>query len=206
MVHACHVIWGTYGFWLPNDPRGSWSDFVASWELARFGQTTRSAERVEVDRGRWIEWRKGACARLKYPPVHLNGLQARAVAAGFANCVRKSGLTIWACSILPEHVHLIIARHTYRVEQICNLLKGEATKSLKSAGMHPHRMHQSKAGKLPSMWGENQWKVFLDCDESIESAIHYVSENPLKEHKRRQSWSFVTPFGGINKRGWTIYH
>lgn len=30
MVLAYHVIFGAYGFWLPNDPRGSWSKFVAS--------------------------------------------------------------------------------------------------------------------------------------------------------------------------------
>ena len=35
MIIAYHVIFGMYGFWLPNDPRGSWSDFVAAWELFR---------------------------------------------------------------------------------------------------------------------------------------------------------------------------
>lgn len=25
---GAHVIFGAYGFWLPNDPRGSWSEFV----------------------------------------------------------------------------------------------------------------------------------------------------------------------------------
>jgi hypothetical protein len=48
MIHGYHVVWGAYGFWLPNDPRGSWSDFVYAWELARFGQATKSAERVEI--------------------------------------------------------------------------------------------------------------------------------------------------------------
>lgn len=27
MIYAFHAICGLYGFWLPNDPRGSWSDF-----------------------------------------------------------------------------------------------------------------------------------------------------------------------------------
>jgi hypothetical protein len=39
MVLGSHVIFGTYGFWLPNDPRESWSDFVGSWKLAHFGTT-----------------------------------------------------------------------------------------------------------------------------------------------------------------------
>ena len=34
-MRAAHLIFGTYGFWLPNDPRGSWSDFVAGWDLFR---------------------------------------------------------------------------------------------------------------------------------------------------------------------------
>ena len=41
MIRASHVIFSAYGFWLPNDPRGSWSDFVGSWELQRFGPATK---------------------------------------------------------------------------------------------------------------------------------------------------------------------
>ena len=33
MVIAYHLILTNYGFWLPNDPRGSWSEFVRSWEI-----------------------------------------------------------------------------------------------------------------------------------------------------------------------------
>src|SRR5262249_27191489 len=126
MVHGYHVIWGTYGFWLPNDPRGSWSNFVASWELARFGKANESFVPVEADLELWARWRSEALQALKYPAVVLSGLQARAVGQGFANGVRKSDYTIWACSILPQHVHLVIARHSYEVEKIANLLKGEA--------------------------------------------------------------------------------
>ncbi len=42
---AYHVILSAYGFWLPNDPRGSWSDFVWSWELAKFGPATKVSTR-----------------------------------------------------------------------------------------------------------------------------------------------------------------
>jgi hypothetical protein len=34
---AYHVIVSMYGFWLPNDPRGSGSDFIGAWELFRYG-------------------------------------------------------------------------------------------------------------------------------------------------------------------------
>ncbi len=49
MVHGYHVILPTYGFWLPNDPRGSWSEFVRKWELVRFGPTTKTIQRRSLD-------------------------------------------------------------------------------------------------------------------------------------------------------------
>src|SRR5262249_16562833 len=48
MVLASHVIFGTYGFWLPNDPRGSWSDFVGAWGLFRYGKATKTTETVSL--------------------------------------------------------------------------------------------------------------------------------------------------------------
>ena len=48
MVHGYHAIFGTYGFWLPNDPRGSWSDFVGAWELVRFGKPMKSLTPQEI--------------------------------------------------------------------------------------------------------------------------------------------------------------
>lgn len=206
MIHGYHVIIGAYGFWLPNDPRGSWSDFVGSWELARFGKSNPSIDRRDIDSTNWEAWRSAATKSLKFPPVQLTGKQAQAVATGFGNCVRKSGLTIWACSILPEHIHLVIARHTYRVEQICNLLKGEATKNLQKVSLHPRANLAEVDGKLAPMWAVHQWKVYLDSEEAIECAIRYVEDNPVKEGKPRQSWSFVSPFRGLSKSGWTTYH
>ncbi len=70
---------------------------------------------------------------MKYPPIQFIGLQARAVGVGFSIAVKKSNLTIWRSSILPEHVRLVKARHTFKVEYIVGLLKGEATKQLKAA-------------------------------------------------------------------------
>lgn len=42
MIHGYHVILGMYGFRLPNDPRGSWSEVIRKWELIRFGNAQRN--------------------------------------------------------------------------------------------------------------------------------------------------------------------
>lgn len=202
MVHGYHVIFGTYGFWLPNDPRGSWSEFVGKWELIQFGRATRSVDRRELTEQEQKD-RKAAKAALKYPPVRLSGIQARAVGRGFGNCVRKSRLTIWACSILPEHVHLVIARHNYDVEQLTNLMKGEATKQLRKEGLHPLLEFAEGDQRPPTPWADRKWKVFLDSSASIEDAIQYVEQNPAEAGLPTQHWSFVTPFEGLDR--WVTY-
>ena len=208
MIHGYHVILPMYGFWLPNDPRGSWSDFVRVWELVRFGKATRSIERRELTELSESDLQRREAARrtLKYPPVSLDGPQALAVANGFADKVRKSNFTIWACSILPEHTHLVIARHTYKVEQIANLLKGAATSLIMREGCHPLAEHAEPGKRQPRMWAAGEWKVFLDSEEGVEAAIRYVEANPEKEGTRKQHWSFVTPFAGIPQGAWMTYH
>ena len=157
MIHGYHVIWGTYGFWMPNDPRGSWSDFVSSWELAKFGRATKSLDRVDVEPREYATWRDKARDALKYPAVTLTGEQTLAVGEGFGRFARKSGLGIWACSILPEHVHLVLARHRYKSEQVTNLLKGDATRRLLEKNLHPMKQYQkTEEDRLPSVWGEGQ--------------------------------------------------
>ena len=208
MIHGYHVILPMYGFWLPNDPRGSWSEFVRKWELVRFGSATKRLERHPLDELSEPErqQRNAAKKSLKYPALSIDGNQAVSIAHGFKTKAQKSNYTIWACSILPEHTHLVIARHTYKVEQIANLLKGAATNRIVKDGRHPLAEYAEPEKRPPRMWSAQLWKVYLDSDEAIESAIRYVKENPEKEGKAKQEWSFVTPFAGITKGGWVTYH
>ena len=136
----------------------------------------------------------------------LTGEQGLAVGEGFGRFARKSRLGVWACSILPEHTHLVIARHHYPVEQIANLLKGAATYQLVAEDCHPLSDHAKNGRRPPRMWAEHEWKVYLDSEDGIEDAIAYVEENPVKEGKPRQQWGFVKPFAGLETGGWTTYH
>ena len=206
MVHGYHVIFGAYGFWLPNDPRGSWSKFVASWELFRFGpatkvETRRSVAHVPHDRA----LRLAAKQALKYPPVVLSDQQVQSVARGFANSVEKSGFLIWACSILPEHVHLVIGRHHFKVEQVSNLIKGEGTKQLIADGLHPLARYAEPGKSPPTPWAAKQWKVYLDCEDDIWRAIRYVQQNPVKEGRPQQHWPFIAPFTGLESNVVSVY-
>ncbi len=98
VILGFHSIFTTYGTWLPNEPRGSWSTFVASWELYRFGKattvsTTRSLANQPYDRNTKIQMQRV----LKHPPVRLTGDQARTAAMAFA----QTPYTLHALAICP---------------------------------------------------------------------------------------------------------
>jgi REP element-mobilizing transposase RayT len=192
---VAHLIFSAYGFWLPNDPRGSWSEWVAAWELFRFGKATK------VNHGKSVasaphdaNLRRAAKKALKYPPVLFNGIHALGIAKGFARAAQEAQYPIHACSILPDHVHLVIGYHERPFQQITSHLKSHASRQLRAEGLHPFTMHERPDGSLPSVWAESLWKVYCFDRQHAMNAIEYVKQNPVREGKRRQSWSFVTPF------------
>jgi REP element-mobilizing transposase RayT len=195
MLHGFHVIISTYGFWLPNDPRGSWSDFVRCWELARFGRATKVSTRQSVAAVKHnFDQRKAAKRLLKYPEVAFNGKQALSVAKGFVAAIEESNYLILACSILPQHIHLVIGPHGTDIRRIVGHLKGRATQRLAADGLHPLANFREKDGTLPSAWARNSWVVYMFSEEHLLQAIRYVNQNPLKEGKKRQNWSFVREY------------
>lgn len=188
MIRAYHVIWGTYGFWLPNDPRGSWSEFVASWELLHHGKSTAIAPR-EARSDEWASWQAAALKSLRHLAIELTGVQARAIGVGFGNAVRRSKFIVLACSLFAETRSFGRGSTHFRHRASVHSAKrrgNEATQSRRSA---------SSRDPCPRRQGTVAlWKVFLEDDANIQATINYVEQNPIKEGKRAQGWSFVTPF------------
>jgi REP element-mobilizing transposase RayT len=200
MILGAPVIFSAYGFWLPNDPRGSWSDFIRAWELLKYGDATKTEERRSVaGRAHNSALRAAAKRELMYPPVIFSGRQAAAISYGFADVVRRTGCVIYACAIMPDHAHLVIARHRYPIQQLANLLKGGATASLPKHNLDPFSGGpQGRDGpgqnSRPSPWAHKYWKVWLDSHNDLRRSITYVNHNPLKDGLKPQSWKFVVPF------------
>lgn len=95
MIVGYHVIFGAYGFWLPNDPRGSWSDYVASWELFRYGKATKTDARQSVAYEPHNHARRIAAKQsLKYSAVLFDDEQIELVAAGFEQYFERSRLGV----------------------------------------------------------------------------------------------------------------
>lgn len=95
---------------------------------------------------------------------------------------------------MPDHVHLVTARHRYDIERVANLLKGAAGTRLIHEGLHPFASDVYRNGRLPSPWARGHWAVFLFNDADVRRAVDYVEDNPSKQNLPRQRWRFVTPY------------
>ena len=76
---------------------------------------------------------------------------------------------------MPDHVHLLIRKHRDLAEAMIEKLQTLSRKrleSLRPAG-HP-------------LWTRGGWKVFLDQPDAIWRTIHYIEQNPLKQHLTAQ--------------------
>jgi REP element-mobilizing transposase RayT len=188
MVIAFHSIFTAYGFWLPNEPRGSWSDFVAAWELRRFGPATKVTTRRSIAVKPFDRALKSRMqSALKYPPVKFTGEQAREIGCAFATVP----YTLHACAIMHEHVHLVLAHTPRNIRTVIGELKSVATRALHELGWFQER----------TPWSDHGWNVFLNTPTAVERAIKYVENNPVREGKRRQRWNCTTPFDPLTARG-----
>jgi len=187
VILAFHCIFTAYGFWLPNEPRGSWSTFVASWELRRFGPAIKVSTRRSLAKAVYDPQQKRQMQQaLKQPPVQFTGEQAKIIGDSF----RNTPYVLHALAILPEHVHAVVAWMDRDIRRSVGHLKSEATRALRARGHFEHR----------PIWTDHGWNVYLDSDADVERAIRYVEGNPLREGKPRQRWKNVTPWDPATSR------
>jgi REP element-mobilizing transposase RayT len=193
MVRWYHAIFTAYGFWLPNDPRGSWSTFVGSWELFKFaGAATKTDDRRSVaHQPHDTALRREAKQHLKYPVVRFDEQERHCIADGIAQACTESAIGLLACAIGFDHVHSVLERHQKTAEQIVQHFKGRATKHLTRAGLHPLRGFARRNGTTPSPWAEGCWHVFINDEKQLSAAINYVNRHPEKEGLPPQNWPFV---------------
>ena len=193
-----HLIFTTYGFWPPNDPRGSGSTRVRTWHIYdAAGEATKIDTRRSVAaKPHDMSIRRAAKAALKYPAVELNGLQARAVARGITAVCPKVELVIQACAIMPDHVHVVVAAHRIDGDEIIACLKRAGTRGMNDEGIHPMAAYPRANGRLPSPWTERGWKVKIYTPKQMRDCIRSVEQNPVRSGIKSQCWSFAVPYIG----------
>jgi REP element-mobilizing transposase RayT len=134
--------------------------------------------------------RQAAKAELDRPPVRFTLGQIRAIGRGFGDYVAKAELAVWACAVMPDHVHLVFAPHRLAPKALVNKLKGPATTQLVADGVHPFRDEKPADGPPPKCFARGEWVIFLD-PEDVAWNVEYVENNPIKGELPAQHWDFV---------------
>ena len=149
IVIAYHLTWTAYGFWLPNDPRGSMSHCIAADVIAELGTLHYGRKRVQP--AGWVvrEFRKRAEEVLKFPVQRLSINDMNAVAGAIAEAIRQHVYTCYACAIMPDHVHILIRKHKKQAEEMIEDFQSASRLRLRSCGNRAadHPVWEDRVGK-----------------------------------------------------------
>ncbi len=185
LVIAHHVMWTLYGWWLPNDPRGSTSRIIRNDLIAELGGLHFGRKQIQPASRDLHAFYAEASAVLKHPLLEFAPETFSAVAEAIGYAVSECNYTCYACAIMPDHVHLVIRKHRDLGETMIENIQALSRKRLREAGIreegHP-------------TWTRGGWKVFLDHPEEVRRTIRYVEENPVKARAARQAWPWVIEY------------
>ena len=164
MIIGYHTIFTTYGTWLPNDPRGSFSHEIYSRALQALGPIQYGRRNPQPGRAILRRFWTAAEPKLSRRAYFIDDRTRAVVGRGFAKVVDRLGLNIFACSVMNDHVHLLIGRSKYRIEYLVGQFKGAATHAL---------------GLKQTPWTRGCWKVFINDTSALHAAGKYIEHNPV---------------------------
>jgi REP element-mobilizing transposase RayT len=185
IIIAHHLIWTGYGWWLPNDPRGSMSRSIACDIITELGELHYGRKRVQPASSTIRKFYDRAKEVLKHDLIEFSIADIKIIGESFRSCIKRNKYTCYACAIMPDHVHALIRRHRDQAHEMIHALQESSRLDLQKSryGGHP-------------IWGGQGWKVYLETPEDIQRTIRYVRNNPIKLRLQAQEWDFVTEYDG----------
>lgn len=187
MIAGYHLIWTAYGWWLPNDPRGSSSHEIRSADVAELGELHYGRKRIQPSGQIIRSFYETAQEKLKHELRTFDEPEIDAIARAFSEVVRRRSYTCYACAIMPDHVHALIRKHRDSAEMMIEELQ------------HESRFAVQKLRRRESdhpVWGGPGWKVFLETADDMRRVVTYIENNPIKSRQPPQNWEFVKPYDG----------
>ncbi|MFT3785685.1 MAG: transposase [Tepidisphaeraceae bacterium] len=188
LVIAHHIMWTCYGWWLPNDLRGSTSNVIRNDLLRELGELHFGRKQVQPA-GRDIRaFYSKAVGLLQHELLQFTQMQFETVANAFAEAIERHAYTCYACVVMPDHVHLLLRKHKHLAEDMIEHLKDESVDAIRRAGVRPsdHPVWTQGLG----------WKVFLDHPDEVRRTISYIERNPDSWRLPRQKYDWVKPYDG----------
>jgi REP element-mobilizing transposase RayT len=178
-------MWTLYGWWLPNDLRGSTSRVIRRDLVAELGELHFGRKQVQPAGKDIRAFYVQAAEVLKHALLAFSPDEFPSVAEAIGRAIIECNYTCYACAIMPDHVHLVIRKHRDLADSMIEKIQSLSRKRLIDMGLrnaeHP-------------VWTRGGWKVFLDHPDEVRRTIGYVEDNPRKLRLPVQHWPFVTTY------------
>jgi REP element-mobilizing transposase RayT len=187
MVVGYHLIWTAYGWWLPNDPRGSSSHEIRVERIADLGELHYGRKAVQPPAAEIRRFYQEARTLLKHELRTFDDGEIELIGRALGRVIAEKGYTCYACAVMPDHVHLLIRRHRDRSEVMIECFQDGSRDELIATGRRPPDH---------PVWGGPGWRVFLSTRGDMERVARYIRENLIKAGRPEQVWAFVRPYDG----------
>jgi hypothetical protein len=187
MIIGYHLIWTAYGWWLPNDPRGSTSHKIDSDVIAELGALHHGRKRLQPAGSVIRKFYDRASEVLSHELLTFNESEIDCIGESFAATIRRERYTCYACAILTDHVHILIRKHRDLAPEMTAKLQADSRTAI---------LERGERDPIHFVWGGPGWKVFLDHPDDIRRTVRYIEGNPGKAGLPLHRWGFVKVYDG----------
>ena len=178
MVAGFHLIWTAYGWWLPNDPRGSSSHEIRIERIEELGPLHHGRKVIQPLPSELRAFYERAAGVLKHELLQFDAAQRDIIGAAIGRLIANERYTCYACAVMPDHVHCLIRKHKHHGETMIANMQEESRTALKQA--------QRRDPEHP-VWGGPGWKRFLFTEADMRRIVNYIEANLRKVGRARLS-------------------
>jgi hypothetical protein len=189
MILATHLIWTTYGTWLPGDPRGHWSplfDFYGHLRAA--GHRFNPSDEVTEIRASHLmkEAPKFLSPEEKEIAADVIGKVLGGKSVGNFSPGKPGAISIaHAVAIENSHVHLLIGRLTEPLDPTVGRIKGVSSSLiLKLPRQTEHRR----------TWTASFWHTHLYRTATVAEVQAYITEHNLRRGLPAHPFAWLKPY------------
>ena len=159
-----HLVWTSYGTWLPGDDRGHWSplfDFYGNL-LVRGGKLNRAD----------LTTKQLAKESMKEPAKILTDDERRIVAETLGTHLGGLGQPkAYAAAIEKTHIHLLLGSVAEHIATTTGRLKGTTSSAVVDLPTNKDRKRT---------WTAKYWKVFLFDETAFAAVKQYIEAHNLR--------------------------
>jgi hypothetical protein len=175
MTLGIHLIWTTYGTWLPGDDRGHWS---ALFDL--YGSIRERGGKLNIPDP---ETRIRAKSRMTETPKWLSPEEIAIVAEELGILLSPPNPPCWAATIESNHIHLLVGPVTEDIAPYAGRLKGRTSSEVGALSRNAGRER---------VWTSGYWKVFLFDEIAVTAVKRYIDTHNTRRGLPAEPYSWIT--------------